>query len=462
MGGCAINPATGQNQLMLVSEEQGIAMGREADPAIVASIGLMPDAGWQSYIQDFGARLAATSERPDLPWTFRVVDDPAVNAFAVPGGFVYVTRGLLTHLTSEAELASVVGHEIGHITARHTAASMSRQQLFGVGLALGSIASSDFAKYAGTASQALGILYLKYSRDDESQADELGLRYLQRANFDPRPMPDVFTMLERLSASEGSNQLPTWLATHPSSGSRAASITQQIAALPQDFGGTVVGGDAYLRRLDGLVFGMNPREGYFEGGLFIHPDMRFQVAFPDGWATHNGREAVVAGSPEQDAVIQLGSASESSADAAARAFFAQDGIQAGATSRARLHGLTSVSAPFGAETADGRLRGMVRFVEHGGMVFGLIGYAREARWETRQAAIERTLESFQPLTDPAALGRQPQRIQIIKLDRRTTIEALARDRHSTVTPATLALINQVDVQTPLEAGRLVKWIVGPA
>ncbi|HSH75995.1 MAG TPA: M48 family metalloprotease, partial [Longimicrobiales bacterium] len=293
------------------------------------------------------------------------------------------------------------------------------------------------------------------------QSDELGLRYLRRANYDPRPMPDVFTMLGRLGDSQGGNQLPTWLATHPSSGSRAASINEQIAALPQDFAGTVVGGDSYLRRLDGLVFGMNPREGYFEGGLFLHPDMRFQVAFPEGWVTHNGRQAVVAGSPEQDAVIQLGPASEASADAAARAFLAQEGIQAGAPSRASLHGLTTVSAPFGAETANGPLRGMVRFVEHGGAVFGLIGYAPEPRWQTRRAQVEQTLSSFQPLTDPQALGRQPQRVEIIKLERRTTIEALARERHSAATPATLALINQVDVQTPLEAGRLVKWITDP-
>src|SRR5512143_483331 len=201
--GCAINPATGKNQLMLVSQDQEIAMGRQADTAVVATIGLYPDAAWQAYIQQLGAHLAASTERPDLPWTFRVVDDPAVNAFALPGGFVYVTRGLLSYLTSEAELASVVGHEIGHVTARHTAAEMSKQELIGLGLAVGSMANAQVAKYAGTANQALGILYLKFSRDDESQADQLGLRYMRRANFDPRQMPEVFRMLDRLSAAEG-------------------------------------------------------------------------------------------------------------------------------------------------------------------------------------------------------------------------------------------------------------------
>src|SRR3989442_701456 len=157
------------------------------------------NAGLRRYIQQFGARLAATSERPNLPWSFRVVDDPVVNAFALPGGFIYVTRGILAHLNSEAELAGVVGHEIGHVTARHSASQMTKQQLAHVGLVVGSIASPDFGRYAGLASQALGVLFLKYSRDNERQADDLGLRYMRRVNFDPREMPHVFEMLTRVS-----------------------------------------------------------------------------------------------------------------------------------------------------------------------------------------------------------------------------------------------------------------------
>src|SRR4029077_12899491 len=137
LAGCARNPATGHNELMLVSESQEVAMGQQYDSQVVATIGLYPDPALQSYIQTLGKKLAATSERPNLPWTFRVVDDPAVNAFAIPGGFVYVTRGLLAHMANEAELATVVGHEIGHVTARHTAHAMSEQQVAGLGLAIG-------------------------------------------------------------------------------------------------------------------------------------------------------------------------------------------------------------------------------------------------------------------------------------------------------------------------------------
>jgi predicted Zn-dependent protease len=464
LSGCAVNPATGNRQIMLVSEAQEIQMGQEADAAVVASIGLYPDPVWQRYIQQLGARLAAISERPSLPWTFRVVDDAAVNAFALPGGFIYVTRGLLAHMTSEAELASVVGHEIGHVTARHTAAEMSKQQLIGLGLAVGSMASAQVAKYAGTANQALGILYLKFSRDDESQADQLGLRYMRRANYDPRQMPEVFRMLERLSAAEGDgDRLPTWLATHPSPGNRVAAINGQIAALPQDFSGTTVNRDGYQRLLDDLIFGLNPRQGYFTGSQFSHPDLRFRVTFPDGWKTHNGAQAVVAVSQPGDAVVELAPAAEASADAAMRAFLAQPGITGGAAVRVTLTGgLPAVTSPFAAATDQGALRGTVSFLEHGGAVFGIVAYAPEAKWSAYQAVTGRVLTSFQRLTDPLALNVQPQRVDIVALPRTMSIDQLVRERPSPVSGATLALINQVEPQISLASGRVVKWVIGAA
>jgi len=457
---CAVNPATGSNELMLVSEAQEIEMGRQADAAVAQSIGLYADAGWQRYIQQFGARIAATSERPNLPWTFRVVDDAAVNAFAVPGGFVYVTRGLLAHLTSEAELASVVGHEIGHVTARHTAAAMSKQQLIGLGLAVGSMANKQVAKYAGAANQALGILYLKFSRDNESQADQLGLRYMRRAGYDPRQMPEVFVMLDRLGAAEGGSRLPTWLETHPSPANRVAAINRQIAALPQDFSGTSVNRDSYQRLLDGLVFGINPRQGYFTGSQFYHPDLRFQIAFPQGWALNNGAQAVVAVSPAKDAAIELAQAAEPSADAAARAFLSQQGITSGSSARVTLNGgLSGVSAPFAAAADGGALRGTVLFVEYGGAVYGIVAYAPEARWANYQAAAEGSERSFRSLTDPAALNVQPDHVDIVTLNGGTTIEQMARVRTSPVAASLLALINQVGLQTPFASGRLVKWVI---
>ena len=194
---CARNPATGKRELMLVSESQEIAMGQENDPAIVAQMGLVADSGLQRYVRDLGMALAKKSERPNLPWSFRVLDDPTINAFAVPGGFIYVTRGILAHMNSEAELVMVLGHEVGHVTARHSAAQMSQQQLAQVGLMTGMVLAPELAQYAQAAQQGLGMLFLKFGRDDERQSDELGLRYMLRTGHDPRQAPQMFTMLTR-------------------------------------------------------------------------------------------------------------------------------------------------------------------------------------------------------------------------------------------------------------------------
>jgi predicted Zn-dependent protease len=459
VAGCARNPATGQNELMLVSESQEIAMGRQADSQVVVSIGLYPDPSLQSYVQGLGQKLAATSERPKLPWTFRVVDDPAVNAFAIPGGFVYVTRGILAHMTNEAELATVMGHEIGHVTARHTAHQMSREQLAGLGLAIGSIASSQIAKYAGVASQALGVLFLKFSRDNENQADELGVRYSSRANYDSRQMIEVMKVLDKITAQSGS-RLPEWLATHPNPGNRIEHINAVIAQTKADLTGAVVNRDGFERRLDGMIFGMNPREGFFRGSEFFHPDLRFRITFPNGWQTFNAKSAVAAQSPQQDAIIELTLAQGSNADQAARSFLSTQGVQAGTLTRANINGLPASQAPFAASTQSGTLRGTAVFVEYGNNVFQLLAYAPEASWPARQSEAQRAVASFGPLNDPAILSVQPQHVSLITLDRRTTIAELARQRPAPVSVAMLALINQVDENTPLEPGRIVKWVVG--
>jgi len=456
---CVRNPATGKHELMLVSESQEIQMGQQADSQVIASIGLYPDPALQSYVQGLGTRLATTSERPNLSWTFRVVDDPAVNAFAIPGGFVYVTRGILAHMTTEAELATVMGHEIGHVTARHTAHEMSREQVAGLGLAIGSIASSQIAKYAGVASQALGVMFLKFSRDNENQADELGVRYSSRANYDSRQMVDVMRVLDKITA-EGGGRLPEWLATHPDPGNRIAHINAVIARMQTDFAGATVNRDAFERRLDGIIFGMNPREGFFKGTEFFHPDLKFRISFPSGWQTVNSKAAVAAQSPQQDAAIELTLASGSNADQAARSFLSSEGVQAGTLTPASINGLTAAQAPFAASTQSGTLRGTAVFIEYGRSVYRVLAYGTEASWPANQDAARRAWSSFGPVNDPAILNVQPQHIDLITVDRRTTLAELARRRPSPVPVATLALINQVDETAPLEPGRIVKWVVG--
>ena len=178
---CATNPVTGKREFSLVTADQEIAMGKEGYPAVVAEYGLYDDPALAAYVNGIGQKLAKVSEMPTLQWHFTVLDDPTVNAFAMPGGYIYITRGILAHLESEAQLAGVMGHEIGHVTARHSAKQITQQQLTGLGLGLAGAFSESFRQYSGAASQALGLLMLKYGRDDENQSDDLGVRYTTAA-----------------------------------------------------------------------------------------------------------------------------------------------------------------------------------------------------------------------------------------------------------------------------------------
>src|SRR5215212_8311416 len=195
---CARNPVTGKSELALVSESQEIQMGKQAAQDVAQTIGLYNDPKLEAYVAGIGKRMAAASERPNLPWEFHVVDDASVNAFALPGGFIYVTRGLLATITNEAELATVVGHEIGHVTNRHSVQQISKAQVAQLGLGLGSILSPQVAQVAGVASQGLQLLFLKYSRDYENQADMAGFRYALNQNWDVREMSDMFETLDRV------------------------------------------------------------------------------------------------------------------------------------------------------------------------------------------------------------------------------------------------------------------------
>jgi predicted Zn-dependent protease len=459
---CAMNPVTGKRQLALISEGQEIAMGRAADKDVVASIGLYPDEEMQRYIQDLGARIAATTERPELPWTFRVVDDASVNAFAIPGGFIYVTRGIMTHLNSEAELAAILGHEIGHVTARHSVSQISKQQLTQVGLAAGMVLSPEFAQFGDLAQMAMGLMFMKFSRSDESQSDALGLKYMMAGGYDPRTLVDVFAMLNALSSQSGAGRLPQWMSTHPDPENRQAWATKAVANLQPDLSRLAVNGPEYLRRLDGMMFGENPREGFFEGASFRHPDMAFRLDFPRGWRGSNEKQSVGAISPNEDAVVVLQLAAAPNAQQAARTFFAQQGVESGESSRRQIGGFPALSSTFRVQTEQGYLRGLVAWVEYQERVFQILGYTPEARWNQYSNEFAASIASFGRETDRAVLNVQPHRLSIVELRRRATFEALLRDYPSTVDPQTVALINHIDAATTLAAGDRFKRVVrGP-
>lgn len=460
---CSTNPATGKKQIALIGEEQEIAMGREADQQIVQSLGLYEDQDVQAYVSRLGKELAAASERPNLPWTFRVVDDPVVNAFALPGGYIYVTRGLMTHLTSEAELVSVLGHEIGHVTGRHSVEQMSKAQLAQVGLIAGMVLRPELAQQFGDLAQTgLSLLFLKYGRDDEREADDLGLRYMAREQYDPREMVGVFEVLQRVSEAEGGGRIPGWMSTHPTPENRIGRISEQVAKLDQSaFANARVGREPYLRELDGMPFGQNPREGYFIGNRFIQPELGFEIRFPQGWKTSNQKASVGAMSPNDDAVVVLTLSDQGSPQAAAQSFFSQQGIVQGQSLRADLGGLPAVANVFGVQRGQqGDLQGVVAFVEHQDRVYQVLGYTLANRWRNYSDMLSGALGTFERVTDRRLLDVQPSRLDVVSIPSAMTLEEFSRRYPSTVDLRTLAIINQADTNTRFSAGTELKRIVG--
>jgi predicted Zn-dependent protease len=442
LSGCATNPVTGDRQFNLVSEEQEISMGAEGAKSVVDSIGLVDDPALQEYVSRLGLQLARTSERPELPWAFSVVDDPTPNAFAFPGGYIFITRGLLALMGNEAELVSVLGHEIGHVTARHSAAMISRAQVAQIGLGVGSILSPTIAQFSELAAGGLSLLFLSYSRDAERQADDLGFQYALQHGYDVREMVNVFASLQHAGELAGQSAIPHWMASHPNPEDRIRRIEGQLSRLDQPLTNARVGTDDFMNRVEGLMFGTNPRHGYFEDTRFRHPDMAFEVSFPSGWRTQNLPQAVVAGSPQEDAMVQLTLARGTPEEAASR-FFGQQGLTAGRAQAQTINGLRGVVGPFQAESQGGAVSGLAAFIRHGEHTFQLVTFSRAQQFNAYQQAFRATIGSFAPLTDREALARQPERISIVRTTQPMTLAEFNRRFPSVIEMDKLALINQL-------------------
>jgi predicted Zn-dependent protease len=457
--GCARNPVTGELQLALISEAQEIQMGQQAAQEVAASIGLVDDPALQQYVSDLGQRLAASSERPHLPWSFAVVDDPTPNAFALPGGPIFVTRGLLNLMGSEAQLVSVLGHEIGHVTARHSVTSLSRAQLAQIGLGVGGILVPELQQLGGLASAGLQLILLSHGREAERQADELGFAYALGQSFDVREMGLVFESLQRFGDREEQSPVPSWLLTHPAPTERIQSVEQRLqeTALPSQLR---IGQQAYLERIEGLPYGTNPRNGFFQDGVFLHPELRFRIDFPPQWQTQNLSQAVTALSPQQNAAIQLTLAEDGTPEAAAQRVLGQSGVQVGRTSRQPVNGLPAFVATFRTQTQQGVLEGIAAFVSYGGRFYQLMGFGPAGNFAANAGIIEQTLESFRELTDPQALAAQPDRVSIVRTTETMTLREFADRYPSAISIEELAVINQLESEASVvPAGSLLKRIV---
>lgn len=458
--GCATNPATGKQQVMLMSEQQEISMGRQEDQNVVRSMGLYDDPTLQKYVEDLGMELARSSERPDLPWSFKVIDDSVVNAFALPGGYIYITRGILAHMGSEAQLVSVLGHEIGHVTARHSANQISKAQLANIGLGLGMAIAPEIGAAGELLQAGTGLLFLKFSRDDERQADDLGLRYAQRADYDLRESTAMHETLKRVSSQSEGGGVPGWASTHPEPDNRIDRIDAKISVIGQESNGAKVEKSRFLRQVDGISFGDDPREGFFDGDRYWHPEMAFTFEIPRDWQGINQKQSAGALSPNRDAAVVLTLSKHSEPMTAAREFVRETGVTAEQPTRGMFNGLPAIWMGIEGKSGQTPISGRIAFVEHGGRIYEFLGYTATSRWDGYRGPIDRSLSSFAKVSDSRILNAQPARMQIVELPRAMTLREFQDDYPSSIDLNELAIINQVQPDTRFSRGDLVKRVVG--
>lgn len=478
--GCSrgVNPISGNKRLYGYSWEQERQLGQEADQQIMQQYGLYDDEALQQYVTRIGERVLAESvmRQPgtpaqfrNTPFTFRVLDSPVVNAFALPGGYIYVTRGLMAHLNNEAQLAVVLGHEITHVAARHASAQAAKQQLAQLGLVGGAIVgqealglpAQDLLDLGGQTAQ---LLLLSYSRENENESDNNGVEWAGRAGYAVGEGAEFFRSLERIQEESGQS-LPTWMSSHPDPGNREQRIRQMADEMRQQgMNLSMVGQDAFYRQIEGLVLGENPRQGFTESGTFYHPDLAFRFPVPRGFRVQNGTSAVMMVDPNQQAQVVFTFADAESPQAAVRALAQQ--VQQSEGARLVDQGASRTDGGQPAQYAlvemqnqqGQRVRLLVYYLEYDGTVYAFQAAAASSNFSSFQDTFTRTMRGFEPLTDRRILNVQPTRLNVANASRTASFQsfidqgALPPD----MDVQRLAIVNQVDLASRIEAGTPVK------
>jgi predicted Zn-dependent protease len=424
-------------------------------------MGLYDNPELQRYVQDVGYQLAKLSHRPNLPWQFAVVDHPAVNAFALPGGYIYVTRGILAYLNDEAELAGVLGHEIGHVTARHSAQQATRAML-GQGALIGlGVFVPSTRPFGDLSSAGLGVLFMKFGRDDEREADRVGIEYIAKGGWDPKGMPDVLMTLSRMDELSEKG-VPNWLSTHPEPAARVTEA-QPIAAKFAAGVGTDRRRDEYLRAIDGLVVGDNPKDGVVRGNAFLHPDMRIALEFPEGWDVVNSPAQVGAQEPGTNHYMFLQLVEQprgQSADAVARAAMSQAGFKEVEGRRTTLGGLDAyVGLYTGQIRGTGRVTMRAAHIVHGRDAYVLAGFAPDAEFGKIDGAIAASIKTFRELSQREAADVRPNRLDFYTVRAGDTWQSIAQRSGGLVRATELAIMNDHEVSDQPDVGEHIKIVV---
>ncbi len=411
---CAVNPVTKKREFMLLTEADEIGLGQQTDKEIIETYGMFSDPALQAYVSSMGKQMGSLTHRPQLNYEFKILDTPVVNAFAVPGGFIYFTRGILAYLNNEAELAGVMAHELGHVNARHSAKQYSQLQLAQLGLGIGVAFSETIRKYAGIANFGVSMLFLKFSRDNEREADALGVEYSTKMKFDSNEIAKFFETLERMNPGSDQSGLPGWFSTHPNPPDRIKAVLRDTKTWQAKLPGStfVVKRDEYLNKVNGIMFGEDPKQGYVENSIFYHPALKFQFPVPVQWQLNNTPSQVQMFTQQQDAVILFSVEKASSPAEAANLFVTNSKAAVQRSEQTRVNGLPAHRVVSDVQTEQGVLRISSYFIQYNNAIYMFHGYTDTAQFDKHFASFEQTMSQFKTLTDAARINVKPSKLVV--------------------------------------------------
>jgi predicted Zn-dependent protease len=448
-----------------MSEEQEIAMGKDADPQIVAKYGLYENKGLQDFITQKGKSMAAISHRPNLNYEFKILDSEVLNAFAIPGGYVYFTRGIMAHFNNEAEFAGVLGHEIGHITARHSVSQQTKAVLGQVGLIGSMILVPQVAEFAEPLSQGLGLLFLKFGRDAERQSDELGVEYSSKIGYDAREMAGFFNTLERKSSGAESGELPDFLSTHPNPGSRNTAVMNLSVEWKNKLklNNPSINRDRYLRKIEGLIYGEDPKQGYLENNVFYHPELKFEFPVPQGWNYQNTPQRVQVAPKDGKAILMMSLANGNNLQAAAEKVISDNNLKVLESEEVKVNGLNAISILADVKPKEGAQSSSVRtlsyLISYNNAIFHILGASSVGDFESYSRNFSQTMKNFKELTEASKLNKLAERIRIKTVQKTGSLkQALSHYNVAESRMEELSILNGMQLTDQVQQGSLIKII----
>jgi len=460
--GCSTNPVSGKNQVILMSEDQEKKLDEEAARQVEAQIGLVDDPALNEYLNRVGQALARQSPRQDVRYRFHVVAMEEPNAFALPGGNIYVSRGLLALLNNEAELANVLGHEIGHVAARHAAQRDTMVKLMTVLNTVGMIgAAAGGARYNGNGGPIGNPGLFTFSRSQESEADEIGQNLAVAAGIDPAGMAGLLRSLdaaERLRA--GFSRQTGYFDTHPAARERAAEAATSAAARRFDGQFQIARSQAdFLSRIADISIGSPAAEGVVENGRLTHADLDFTLRFPQGWEVENTRSAVYALSPAREAVVVLELQGEGDDPEAAAHEWLRGARMNASAIPLKIGDLEAFRMRGEIATAAGKTFADVTWISHAGHIYRLSGFTLGGEFSRWEGVFRSFPRSFRPLTEEERNSVTELRLRIVDALEGETLASLGQRTGNQWSVVETAVHNAIRPGDPLEAGRKVKIAV---